>query len=201
MKAWERLEEVIKWTGLSTHAFAMELGLKRSENLYRVRREKNGVSRKLAETIVQRYPEVNMLWLFTGEGQMFNNEKIEFAPKKHIAIYEDLQNASDPILSVESIMFQDCDLGVRVDTDAMIPNIPNGSFLFLKKINKAYIIFGQMYYFLYKDVYMLRYIRKGANDDNLILSAINSKQYDEMSVDKNDISTIYIVNYLISKLI
>lgn len=201
MKAWERLEEVIKWTGLSTHAFAMELGLKRSENLYRVRREKNGVSRKLAETIVQRYPEVNMLWLFTGEGQMFACEKITQPPKKQICVYENLNHLNDPIFSIESAMFSDCDLGVRIDSDAMSPSVPNGSFLFLKKIDNDSIIYGQMYYFLYKNVFMLRYIRKGTDENKIILSAVNSKRYDDMSINKNDISAIHLVNYLINKLI
>lgn len=201
MKAWERLEEIIKWTGLSTHAFAMELGLKRSENLYRVRREKNGVSRKLAETIVLRYPEINMLWLFTGEGQMFSIDKTTVTLKKQISIYENLKNTTDPIFSVESALFLDCDLGVRLNSDAMIPLVPNGSFLFLKKIHKDSIIYGQMYYFVYKDIYMLRYIRKETDENKVTLSAVNSQQYDDMSVIRDDISALHIVNYLINKLV
>lgn len=200
MKAWERLEEVIKWTGLSTHAFAMELGLKRSENLYRVRREKNGVSRKLAETIVKRYPELNMLWLYTGEGQMFNPEKT-LGHRTMIHIYEDLQNTVNPICNVESSLFNDCDLGVRIDSDAMIPIVPNGSFIILKKLDINSVIYGQMYYFSYRGVYMLRYIRKGKVNNTVTLSAVNSKQYDDMSADIDDISALYIVNYLVNKLI
>lgn len=201
MKAWERLEEVIKWTGLSTHAFAMELGLKRSENLYRVRREKNGVSRKLAETIVLRYPEVNMLWLFTGEGQMFVADKNICTHKKQLSVYESLANTNDPIFCIESTMFADSDLGVRVDTDAMAPSVPNGSFLFLKKMTVDIVIYGQMYYFQYKGVYMLRYIRKGTDEDHFLLCAVNSRQYDDMVISKDDISALYIVNYLINKLV
>lgn len=201
MKDWERLDEVIKWTGLSTHAFAMELGLKRSENLYRVRREKNGVSRKLAETITTRYPKVNMLWLYAGEGDMFSAEKNASTQKKQIYIYESLTNTKDSIFCIESALFFDSDLGVRIDSDAMVPNVPHGSFLFLKKMTIDKIIYGQMYYFLYKGIYMLRYIRKGTDENNFKLCAVNSRQYDDMSIHKDDISALYIVNYFINKLI
>lgn len=200
MNAWERLEEVIKWTGLSTHAFAMELGLKRSENLYRIRREKNGVSRKLADTVACRYPEINMLWLFTGEGQMFNKEKSVSLQKRYVPIYESLKNTQNHIFKVESMLFSDCELGVRVDGDAMSPVVPNSSFVLLKKACRTSIVYGQMYYLLYNNVYMLRYIRKG-EDGSLILSAVNTEKYDDMSIKIDDLSVVYIVNYLISKLV
>ncbi|MEG1554902.1 MAG: S24 family peptidase [Rikenellaceae bacterium] len=200
MKAWERLEEVIKWTGLSTHAFAMELGMKRSENLYRVRREKSGVSSKLAEVIVQRYPEINLSWLFSGEGQMFNSEKPITAHNKSISFYEDLKFMNEPIFRIESTILSDCDVGVILDNDAMSPIVAYGSYLFLKKADKNNIVYGQLYYFQYKGIYLLRYMRKG-DENQYILSAINKDKYDDIEVSKEDISSLYIVRSILNKLI
>ena len=57
--AWHRLERVIKWTGLSVNSFALNIGLKRSENLYQIKRGNNGISRDLAELIAAKYPSVS----------------------------------------------------------------------------------------------------------------------------------------------
>ncbi|MCC8062859.1 MAG: hypothetical protein LIO68_06420 [Rikenellaceae bacterium] len=46
--AWERLSEVIGYSGLSVNAFAKAIGLKRGENLYQIKRGNNGISTKLA---------------------------------------------------------------------------------------------------------------------------------------------------------
>ena len=74
--AWHRLERVIKWTGLSVNSFALNIGLKRSENLYQIKRGNNGISRDLAELIAAKYPSVSKGWLLTGEGTMFIDETL-----------------------------------------------------------------------------------------------------------------------------
>lgn len=71
MTDWQRLEQVIKWTGFSTNAFAMGIGLRRSENLYQIKRGNHGISKELAELISTKYPSVNRAWLLTGQGEMF----------------------------------------------------------------------------------------------------------------------------------
>ena len=54
---WERL------------AFALRIGLPRGENLYRIRRGANGISRDLAERIHARYPQYSIRWLLSGDEQ------------------------------------------------------------------------------------------------------------------------------------
>lgn len=71
LDTWHRLERVIKWTGLSVNSFALNIGLKRSENLYQIKRGNNGISRDLANLITTKYPTVSKGWLLTGEGDMF----------------------------------------------------------------------------------------------------------------------------------
>lgn len=73
---WQRLEQVINWSELSTNRFAREIGLKRSENLYQIKRGSFGISKSLSELICAKYPGVNRAWLLTGESEMFNIAQI-----------------------------------------------------------------------------------------------------------------------------
>ena len=56
---WQRIEKIVRWTGLSVNSFALSIGLNRSENLYRIKRGDNGISKELAELIAARYPEIS----------------------------------------------------------------------------------------------------------------------------------------------
>ena len=68
---WQRIEAVIKWANMSTNYFARHIGLARGENLYQIKRGNNGISLDVADRIVAKFPQVDKLWLLTGEGQMF----------------------------------------------------------------------------------------------------------------------------------
>ena len=73
MTNWQRLEQVVDWSNMSTNRFALSIGLKRSENLYQIKRGNFGISKELARLICQKYPEISKLWLLTGEGEMLTN--------------------------------------------------------------------------------------------------------------------------------
>ena len=73
---WERLAEIIRRSGLSINAFSPSASASpRGENLYRIRRGANGISRDLAERIHARYPQYSIRWLLSGDEQ-------EDAPEK-----------------------------------------------------------------------------------------------------------------------
>ena len=74
MGSWTRLEQVIKWTGLTTNAFALSIGLKRAENLYQIKKGRNSISRDLADLIAAKYSGISKSWLLTGEGSMLTDE-------------------------------------------------------------------------------------------------------------------------------
>ena len=64
---WQRIEAVIKWANMSTNYFARHIGLARGENLYQIKRGNNGISLDVADRIVSKFPQVDKLWLLTGE--------------------------------------------------------------------------------------------------------------------------------------
>ncbi len=82
---WKRLEAVITAYGFtSVNAFSRHIGLRRSENLYQIRRGNNNISPRLAETIARHFPEVSRGWLLTGEGQMLLAHPPHIIPSNRI---------------------------------------------------------------------------------------------------------------------
>lgn len=81
--AWDRLSEVITYSGLSVNAFAKAIGLKRSENLYQIKRGNNGISPKLAKRISRVFPCFSVAWLIFGEGVFEAEKPILFVNQPH----------------------------------------------------------------------------------------------------------------------
>ncbi len=70
LDAWKRLEQIIDKNGLSINAFAAEIGLKRPENLYQIKRGNNGISVDLARKVCVAFPYVDRTWLLTGRNDI-----------------------------------------------------------------------------------------------------------------------------------
>ena len=96
---WQRIEAVIKWANMSTNYFARHIGLARGENLYQIKRGNNGISFDVADRIVAKFPQVDKLWLLTGEGQMFADEE-----DKVRLVAGDRENYDDILLNVNDIV-------------------------------------------------------------------------------------------------
>lgn len=75
----ERIEELVKYSGLNIKRLAEEIGLKTVQTLYDIRNGKHGISKDVANKIKGKYLNINFNWLLTGEGEMLcgvvqNNE-------------------------------------------------------------------------------------------------------------------------------
>jgi len=73
-KAIDRLILFIKETGLSARQFDISIG---TANGYTLRMHKNNASvgSDVIERIVSTYPQINLVWLITGQGDMFLDRK------------------------------------------------------------------------------------------------------------------------------
>ncbi len=71
----EILSDVLGHTEETINSFATVIGLKRSQNLYDIESGKiKNVSFRLASKIKSKYPEFNLNWILTGEGDMLISE-------------------------------------------------------------------------------------------------------------------------------
>jgi DNA-binding XRE family transcriptional regulator len=73
----EKIEEIERVLNLSTNALAKAIGTL-PQTLYDIHKGKHGISKKLAEQIHGKYPEINFEWLMAGEDTVFQyKEKIK----------------------------------------------------------------------------------------------------------------------------
>ncbi len=164
------------------------------------------MSRKLAETIVKRFPEISISWLLTGVGEMFVSE-LDTAHK--ISYYNlDVESSIRVVTSIEpeSKMVLpsdiDADFAMVYRGDAMGSSIPTNTIVILKQILSEQVIFGKEYLVTTPTLSSLRVVRRAeGGNDALRLVAIATDKYDDLIVRVEDIDAIYqvaaklIVNY------
>ena len=73
LKTIDRLIEFISYAGLSARQFDISIG---ASNGYTLRMKKNSASigSDVIENILRVYPQLNVVWLITGEGTMLKEE-------------------------------------------------------------------------------------------------------------------------------
>ncbi|WP_010519405.1 hypothetical protein [Croceivirga radicis] len=71
IKTIDRLMQFIEHAGLSARQFDLSIG---ASNGYTLRMRKNhaSIGSDVIENIVKTYPQLNLIWLITGEGEMLN---------------------------------------------------------------------------------------------------------------------------------
>ncbi|NJB36634.1 MULTISPECIES: hypothetical protein [Flavobacteriaceae] len=74
IKTIDRLMQFIEHAGLSARQFDISIG---ASNGYTLRMRKNhaSIGSDVIENIIKTYPQLNLIWLITGEGEMLNPEK------------------------------------------------------------------------------------------------------------------------------
>jgi hypothetical protein len=74
VKTIDRLMQFIKHAGLSARQFDMSIG---ASNGYTLRMSKNkaSVGSDVIENILKTYPDLNVVWLLTGEGPMLKSQR------------------------------------------------------------------------------------------------------------------------------
>lgn len=130
----ERIERVVCWAGLSTNAFAAQIGLSSPQSLYQIKVGKHNISRTLAERICARYAEIDFGWLFAGEGEMlrpldkpipyYTSDCTDVALGKH---------TPTPAGKITMPECGDCDFVAPYGSRTMEPEIKQGSLLFCKE--------------------------------------------------------------------
>lgn len=76
LKTIDRLMQFIVYAGISARQFDLSIG---AGNGYTLRMQKNhaSVGSDVIESIIRTYPELNVVWLLTGEGKMLKGKEEE----------------------------------------------------------------------------------------------------------------------------
>lgn len=165
------------------------------------------------ESIRRAFPDLNSVWLLTGEGEMLKKttdiqKNITEAPESDAAIY------TVPLLPisaqggsfndfVESIEETDCerivspvkavDLAITVSGDSMAPEYPSGCKILIKKINEeAFIEWGKVYVLDTCNGTVIKEVHKGRSEDEIECHSINpDPKFQPFSVKFADIYGMY----------
>jgi len=199
MTDWHRIEKVVKWTGLSVNAFSRAIGLNRSENLYRIKRGNNGISRELADTICAKYPTVSKSWLLLGEGEMFTGEE-SGGEVRQIPFYsvgaENLmafEQLPEPVCYLSFPIFHRANF-IAVQTErGMEPAIPFGAFVVYQLTNVDALTPGENYLVVSDRFTGVRTVRKELYSSQLRLVPKNTEDFDELQIDKEQIRKVYAI--------
>lgn len=210
MESWNRLKQVIDRSGLTVNAFALSIGLKRSENLYQIKKGKNTVSKDLAGLVVSRYPDISGAWLITGEGAMFTNGRESAScPNvgKGIPFYGSIPVGNgDPMLQNLKPLYYlgipsliNCDFAMTHLGNSMIPDIPSGAIVILRKMEISELLPGEIYLIVTASYSAIRRIRTCPERDQFLrMIPGNSSVYDEIVIDKSLICSLFLVKGVIS---
>lgn len=192
---WQRIEAVIKWANMSTNYFARYIGLARGENLYQIKRGNNGISLDVADRIIFKFPQVDKLWLLTGEGQMFAQGKLRGAqiPFYDIDVEQGIAHLNH--LDLQSILvvppLGECDLAMCYSGRAMGETVPTGTVVLLKRVDRDAIIPGGEYVIVSRKIVTLRIVRASDEDGKVRLVAGDREHYDDIILNVSDIISAY----------
>lgn len=166
----DRLTKFLEYKGYGQLKFENTAGLGRGF----VNKVGFNINAKSLEKIAKAYPELNIDWLRSGHGSMLNGENGEseetlYTPKEEQSQTNVAEEAAKTVLLlpvsaqggslndfVVSVKENDCekvvspirgvDFAMTVSGDSMSPEYPNGSRIFIKRINeRAFIEWGKVY--------------------------------------------------------
>ncbi len=193
---WQRIEKVVNWTGLSVNAFARNIGLKRAENLYQIKKGNHGISKELAEMITAKYSTVNKSWLLTGQGEMFLDDARDMnsnIPYYKVDVVRLLSSREffTPGSFLALPFFPTGELAALHIGNAMEPDLPSGSIVILHKIEPQKIMPGKQYLVMSLNFNGIRTLRRDPASTQIRLVPRNRQDYDEVIIETEEITGLH----------
>lgn len=213
MSAAQRLEQVINYLEINAKAFSEELGYERPQIIYDILKGKTkSISENLAIKITSVYSGISRVWLLTGEGEMLKDTSPETPEVIEVPITEPTGNVI-PLLPVEAIAgglqfwsrtveLADCrkvvspipgaDYAIQVSGDSMEPEIHNGTFVYIKKINeRSFIPWGNTMVVDTENGVVVKKLFPVEHNADLILAKSVNPQYPPFKIPTESIYGIY----------
>ena len=193
----ERLDELMKALGLTQSEFADKIGV----GINAVTNWKSrGIKGSSFEKIVAAFPSVNVVWLLTGDGQMFTDNSPSMRP--HIPVtasagglvgFADVIKAGDCDMLPVIPMLPSYDYTIAVKGNSMEPKYEGGDIIAIRKVHD-FIEWGKTYVLDTADGAVIK--RLYDNGESYRCVSFN-KEYQDFLVDKSAVFGVYQVVGLI----
>lgn len=207
------IELIAEKENMTISQLAQTLG-KPANSLYDIQKGKiKGISEKLADLLLQKFPYYNKTWLMTGEGDMLSstssaqpqpsvkNERVtdDEAYKVPLVPISALAGSlNDFSLSVkrddcETVVspIKDIDMAIKISGDSMEPEYPSDSQVFVKKINeRAFLEWGRVYVLNTCNGIVIKRLMP-TNDPNTVLCESINPKYPPFEVNLENVNGVY----------
>lgn len=221
------MNEILNHVKVSRKDFSLKLGIEKTQWIADILNEnKNvGISKDKAEKICRAYPEINLEYLLTGEGDLLNKgseeipEKFDSIEDSHIETSYSDDDIPEKFISYlvpmaamggslvgfegEGVRREDCervispianiDLVVPVCGESMEPEYPNGSKVYVRKINpNDFIDWGNVFVLDTTNGIIIKVVEESENENCVRCVSLNpSGRYKPFNVPKRTIRAMY----------
>ena len=202
------LNDILKHLGMSVKQFSDSLGKERPQWAYDVLNpeKKVGISKNIADLIIEHYPQFNKSWLLTGEGDMLNkggdpNGKAEGKPATRyypnvtgsMGSVEFLENPDETWLPISVPGFERCEFAIPAYGDSMTPTITSGHIILLSPWRESYLEWGKIYLVVTRQGH--RSVKRlfPADTDDSVTCKSDNPAYPPYQVRREDITRLYLV--------
>lgn len=201
------LYDLILHLKLNPKKFANSLGYERSDIVYNVLREENGISTNLASKIVEVYPNVNYNWLLSGEGEMLKSQSgaVVSYNQKTIPLYDveasggfgtfDSMIAENKVLGEFVIpTFSSAEWMIYVKGSSMYPKYSSGDIIACKVIKESkFIQWNKVYVLATSEQGLLVKRLMPSEKENHIKAVSDNKDYPAFDVPNEEILGVALV--------
>lgn len=219
----DRVLQFIDYKGISKTVFLNETDIKRG--FLDKDKLKASVSDILLEKIIQTYPEIDLIWLITGKGNMlkkglvhgketidsFESQSYNEFPPVPVYTLDAITNSSHPVYSgpkeAESALLiphmPNCDAALYIHTDTMYPILRTGDIVCYKRVADVdNIYWGEMYVMDIsrqedENYLTLKYIHKSDIGDDYISLRSHNPIYPPQDILKSNINRMGLVKVCI----
>lgn len=205
MNLVNRLKIYLEEKGITSRSLAITCGIDPS-NLMKMLKNEQNISKKSIDKIIAN-TDINPGWLLTGEGEMLRSEsesdEIALAAVHTVPLVP-VEVFAGPIQRyiVDGVREKDCrkvvtpvsgaELAIPVSGDSMSPDIPDGSTLFLARINDAaFIPWGNVMVLDTENGAVVKRIYPSKNSHDAVEARSINPEYPPFDVPKESIRGIY----------
>lgn len=198
----ERLIEYLAFKKIGRNKFEKMAGI----SMGYITNLKNSPKQDILEKILHAAPDINRIWLLTGEGKMLTGDDEEYprmsdnynegkpfydVPFKMGYELPFNDNTSNPTCMIDFQPYNNCDFWCRATGDSMLPTIENGDIIAVKRVWN----FDRM--IVNRDIYAvvlkndLRAIKRLIDKGDKFVLVSDNKEYEDQIIDKNDVLCVY----------
>lgn len=172
----EKLIEIQQMTGLSWKDLAAKVGLASAQTFTDIRGGRHGISLKLANKIIEVFPNIRREWLMFESGPMTKEEAAGM-----IALYNSPEELSNNKGTLDSINVGSCfpkaEIAMRNMNDSMV-EYPIGCILVMKRVMDMKLLMpGNNYLVETNEFTTVKRLQKGKDDAHIALYSSNASTY------------------------